>query len=663
MAWNDTPPTKEELQGSEPYDWTKEPPTDEELGLNPLDEEPSMLNKAAHMVTRSLPAVGGILGGTAGIPLAGLTGPMASVGLAGLGYAGGEALKNTLETAMGDDKTREQIYMDPLLGIAKGAAYEAGGQVAGKVLGKAWDSSKDAYRAAKGKIASTFGKDISYIPKENAAEIAKAAEQLGIKDVPKAVTSSNQGYNEIESGLSQSGTLPAREYHSQYANFNKGVEDAAEKISGLRTPESAHEAGSAIQQELSREIVSKKAPVSEMYKGLSKNLQKIEVNKGVVNRTFGALKKNPIFATKDGQAMLDEYKDIVLNQPELNSLKELRTNVGKSLSKDASELDDIRVNAIRDAITSVRDNTIHFLKKDLPDSLHGEVDDLIDQVALADKAHAGNIKDINSIKSILGNKPVNSQGAFLSKFGDQKEAEVAAKAANLDVTSLTNMREKFPSVFEKARQWRINEMVQSASNKITGFDSTVFLKKYNTLGKEMKDLIFDKEMQGHIESLNLIKSEVPKPLGPSGTPKGIDMMSMFSPKKNIMDYATKKVLQDSMPIDPMVNVLKGAQELEKAPIQGVFQGSKSLLNTAPAFDIMNRNNEYKMKPDQVQPTQPGEPLRNKEEIMQKAQGSKYSQVLQNAAQKGDQSLAAAHFVLNSRDKAYRELMNGTNQGE
>jgi len=630
---------------------------------HPVVEEPGVLNKAAHMVTRSLPAVGSILGGTAGIPLAGLTGPLASVGLAGLGYAGGEALKNTLESAMGDDKTEEQIYMDPIIGLAKGATYEAGGQVAGKVLGKAWDLTKGGYRAVKGKIASGLGKDISYVPKENAAEIVNAAEKLGINDVPKAVTSSNPGYNEVESGLSQSGSLPAREYHSQYANFNKGVENAAGKISDLRTPESAHEAGSAIQQELSKEITSKKAPVSEMYQALTKNLQKIQVNKSVVNKVFGVLKKNPIFATKDGQAMLEEYKNIVSSQPELNSLKELRTNVGKSLSKDASELDDIRVNAIRDAITSVRDNTIHFLKKDLPEALHGEVDDLIDQVALADKAHAGNINDLNSIRSILGNKPVSSQGGFLSKLGDQKEAEVAAKAANLDVTSLTNMKEKFPSVFEKAKQWKINDMIQSATNTISGFNPTAFLKKYNSLGKEMKDLIFDKEMQEYVESLSLIKREVPKPLGPSGTPKGIDMMSMLSPRKNIMDYGIKKVLKDAMPIDPMVNVLKGAQGLEKAPIQGVFQGTKSLLNTTPAFDIMNRDNEYKPKSNQIQPPQSSlnKLEYNKDEILQKAQGSKYAQVLQNAAQKGDQSLAAAHFVLSSRDKKYRDNMN--NGGE
>jgi hypothetical protein len=49
---------------------------------------------------------------------------------------------------------------------------------------------------------------------------------------------------------------------------------------------------------------------------------------------------------------------------------------------------------------------------------------------------------------------------------------------------------------------------------------------------------------------------------------------------------------------------------------------------------------------------------NKSAFLQKAQGSKYAQVLQNAANKGDDSLNAAHYVLAQRDPEYRKLMEG-----
>lgn len=59
-----------------------------------------------------------------------------------------------------------------------------------------------------------------------------------------------------------------------------------------------------------------------------------------------------------------------------------------------------------------------------------------------------------------------------------------------------------------------------------------------------------------------------------------------------------------------------------------------------------------------------EPLKNvppsKDEIIRKAAGSKYAQVLQNAAQSGEQSFNAAHFVLQQRDPEYRKIINEGN---
>lgn len=49
---------------------------------------------------------------------------------------------------------------------------------------------------------------------------------------------------------------------------------------------------------------------------------------------------------------------------------------------------------------------------------------------------------------------------------------------------------------------------------------------------------------------------------------------------------------------------------------------------------------------------------SKDALLQKTQGSQYAQVLQNAANNGDQSLSAAHYVLSQRDPNYRKLIEG-----
>lgn len=54
---------------------------------------------------------------------------------------------------------------------------------------------------------------------------------------------------------------------------------------------------------------------------------------------------------------------------------------------------------------------------------------------------------------------------------------------------------------------------------------------------------------------------------------------------------------------------------------------------------------------------------DKDSIMNKFQGTKYHQVLQNAAQKGDQSFNAAAYVLQQRDPDFRKQLNGENKQE
>lgn len=95
---------------------------------------------------------------------------------------------------------------------------------------------------------------------------------------------------------------------------------------------------------------------------------------------------------------------------------------------------------------------------------------------------------------------------------------------------------------------------------------------------------------------------------------------------------------------------------------------KQLATTNPkAFGAMVANLTQKMElsgsgvqvPRAADEDQTANSFQNKMDkgaILQKAQGTKYAQVLQNAANNGDQSFAAAHFVMQSRDPEYRKVI-------
>lgn len=629
-----------------------------------IDDQPSqeigLGERVARGALKTLPAIGsiggGILGAAAGgvsgsiIPFAGTAAGATTGGVtgAGLGAAAGESLKNLIEQyALGDEKTREQIYTGPIKEGLIGASAEIGGQLLTKVPGVV----KSGFESGKNILSNKMGTNISHSPIANAEAIENAAKAIGINP-PKSLTSSNPLYQDFESGLSQSGSWPARETRKQYDDLWQGLDKAGQKIANLRTPESEFAIGSNIQKDLSSQIEKARAPVSEMYESIMPSLKKVPVDAKVVNRVFGDLKRNPLFQTKDGIELLEEFKGIAASQPELASLKEWRTTIGESLGPSASPLEAKRINALMEAVTKIRDNSINATKASFPKGMHSEVDNLIDQITLADKAHSSNINDLNSIRSIVGNKEVGSPTTFLNKLGDMREGDVAQKASNLDITSITNMKNKFPSIFEKARTAKINDMIASSTNPIGGFNDARFFKQYEGMDRELRDLIFTPEIRSHIENLKTVRQAIPDQLGPSGTPKGIMTMDLFNPKRNLQDFGIKKLLENagkpSPPVVPQVNSNVLSMNRMRPLSQSVPGMIENQFSTQMPRAAEKPQEEVKKAPD-------------KNQIFEKIKGTKYSQVLQNAAEKGEDSFNAAHFVLSQRDPDYRKTIEDGGQ--
>lgn len=82
-----------------------------------------------------------------------------------------------------------------------------------------------------------------------------------------------------------------------------------------------------------------------------------------------------------------------------------------------------------------------------------------------------------------------------------------------------------------------------------------------------------------------------------------------------------------------------------------FRSIESLRRTAPVI----REVDKQIKNDQ---TQNFNDEQSKDAVIEKMRGTPYEQVLRNAAEKGEQSYAAANFVLQQRDENYRKKLRG-----
>lgn len=118
--------------------------------VNYYNPEQTQKHKWWHPLLNVLPIGGAILGGIAGLPAAPATGGLSSVGLAGIGAAGGEGWKQTIEELTG------QRNKGDLGEIAKQGAFGMAGEGVGQGAGK-------VFEALQPKIAETM----AHIPKKD----------------------------------------------------------------------------------------------------------------------------------------------------------------------------------------------------------------------------------------------------------------------------------------------------------------------------------------------------------------------------------------------------------------------------------------------------------------------------------------------------------------
>lgn len=106
------------------------------------------------------------------LPMAGMIGGglLGNVPGAALGAAGGKALENLGESAMGEEKTRKDIYGGPLNSAKEGIMNEMGGQAIGKI--------GEMVAPYAGRAAAKLGSTLSGVPEKEITTYAKSAPEI-----------------------------------------------------------------------------------------------------------------------------------------------------------------------------------------------------------------------------------------------------------------------------------------------------------------------------------------------------------------------------------------------------------------------------------------------------------------------------------------------------
>lgn len=168
----------------------------------------------------TLPTIGMVAGGILGTPADIVSGPLGTVAGAGLGAAAGKALQNIGEKyLLGDEKSRSQIYLDPVKEGVGGATAEMGGQVLGKGLEAAANTpivQKGMQKVGNG--LAKVGELFSGTPEAEIKTYAKHADE--IKSMAK------NSDNSTAEAADQLRSKWAQKIQETRQNLNKMISDA-----------------------------------------------------------------------------------------------------------------------------------------------------------------------------------------------------------------------------------------------------------------------------------------------------------------------------------------------------------------------------------------------------------------------------------------------------
>lgn len=542
--------------------------------------EQSTGEKIGRGVLATIPAVTGLAGGLIGSGL----GPAGSVGGASLGYAGGRQIENLLKAGIFGERpqSRGELYGGMAQDIVTGAGAEVGGQVVakglgalGKGVGRAGEGIKKAYEYTKA------------TPKSNVEEILKAGEQTGITPT-RGMLTENKLVGQLESGLSQSGSIPAMEVRAQQDLLRNQVSAATEKLSSKASQKTAYETGDVAKQYIENVVETNKAPVTELYEKLEPDFLEIPIDLKTVNREIGVLKRDVMFKNKYGREFLDQVVEDISGLSNLADLKQYRTNFKKSLPRDASDYDRMMVDAIYGKLTDIRNNSIAALQnhpefKFAPGGASKELAQTVDEIALADAAHATNMKSLNGIRHIFGQKePFKSSSDFIKKVSEIPNQNLTEKVfSSGNVNEIKTFADQFPEAFGQMKIQKVSTMIQNSMDQ-SGFNFNKFNKTYEKLDPNIRDIIFDAETKSYIGALKTVFENLPERLGPSGTPQGIMTMDAIMPDRIISDMWSKYVYKNSTPQGAMIlkSIGQGATNIGES-LQKPFGALPTLTRSIP----------------------------------------------------------------------------------
>lgn len=512
-------------------------------------KEPFMGEGLIRGALQALPAAGGLAGGLLGSA----AGPAGTFGGAVLGAGGGRALQNIGEGLLGDEQTREDIYMGPV----KDAAYEAAGIGVG------------------GLLASGAGKVAQLLPKKapNASKIIESAQKLGVEATP-GMTTESYFLKGLEDDLAKSPTIGGALTRQKLEPVKESIENVTKKSLVDASSLSPFEAGNEMKKGLIGDISERYQPIQMAYDDVSSVTKDIGLNpqgQARVAKNIRGIEGTKVLPELASEAEIyakgiegaRSAKDLQLLK---SKAKESLRNLGasfeqKQIAREAlDKIDRFEANSImREAVAAARTKGEgRKIGKDIVGNLKSAAKEYrqmmgdIGTLAKGSKVTSGKYGVSNILKEI-DEIPSEKLGESLFKTNDNE--------------FLNFLKDKHPKVFDEARKQKIAQVLKKSISPQDGQVSPrKFLQAIKDFGPEARKQLFGAEAN-NLDDIQTIIQSIPETINPSGTARSQQFKQSLNPYTQAMDLGRYGLYKTLSGAEKLQGKVKGTEGLLRDPLK------------------------------------------------------------------------------------------------
>jgi hypothetical protein len=479
----------------------------------------------------TLPVVGGVAGGMIGAPL----GPYGVMGGAGVGAGIGKSAENFIEGALGDEKTRGEIYGEPLKEGTYSALGEGIAPVAmsglikgGKYLGKGgrW-LMEGLVPGAEEAMKSRF----SEMKKAGSEALQEASSRLGINKLPEGMLTDNRTRQMMESSVSKSPTIPGHMIRENYRNIYDKLDDGAEAVFHGEQM-GINDAGDAAKASLQSTITQKVQPAVDIYEELASHTPHIAVDSKITGRIVNNIQKMKAFkfASNSAHGKVKILADDISKLTTLDELRQLKSDVGESV-RDAFAKNEGQMghslNQVYRKLVKAEQSAITRASLQASKNMKAGnqvAKKMISDIKVANKIYRGVSESVGQLAHEMGMKGVRSHGDFLnrlSSMSDEKVAETFWKSKNFK--GMQFFSQEYPEAFEYIRKAKMGDIY---NRSVVGEEVSTKALIRNAFSPQMtpesRRLLFGDEGVQVLEDMRKIHSNFGPDINPSGTQRGIE---------------------------------------------------------------------------------------------------------------------------------------------